>query len=100
MNKELKSAAYTIIILLFYWWASKGIVKLFFNIDNKYKFESRVKFINYCLVLFSLIYIIGIYHIVGPFHTANFYKAFIIFNLIYLTLGNIFNSIPTNNFKN
>ena len=100
MNKELKSAAYTRIVLLLYWWASQGIVKLLFEADNKRKFNNQVTFINYCFVLFSLVYVIGIYHIVGPYHTAGFYKAFIIFNFIYLSIGNLFNSILTNNFKN
>lgn len=100
MNKEIKSAAYTLIFLLIYLWAAKGIVKLLFNTDDEYKFDGRVKFINYSLVLFSLVYIIGIYHIVGPYHTAECYKAFVIFNFIYLAVGNIFNSSIINNFKN
>ena len=100
MNKEIKSAAYTLMFLLVYFWASQGIVKLFFNTNDKRKFDNQVKFLNYCFVLFSLVYLIGIYHIVGHFHTAGFYKAFIIFNLIYLALGNIFNALPANNFKN
>ena len=100
MNKELKSIAYTLIILLVYWWASKGIAKLLFKADNKHKFNNQVAFINYCFVLFSLVYVIGIYHIVGPYHVDGFYKAFIIFNLIYLVIGNIFNSFTNFNFKN
>jgi hypothetical protein len=100
MNKQIKSAAYTLIFLLIYYWASKGIVKLLFNTNNEYRFDGRVKFINYSLVLFSLFYIIGIYHIVGPYHTESFYKYFIILNFIYLAVGNLFNSLITSNFKN
>jgi len=100
MNKEIKSIAYTFIFLLIYFWASKGIVKLFFNTNDKRKFDNQVKFLNYCFVLFSLVYLIGIYHIVGPFHTAGFYKAFVIFNFVYLALGNLVNSLVISNFKN
>lgn len=100
MNKQIKSAAYTLMFLLIYYWASKGIVKLLFSTDNEYRFDGRVKFINYSFVLFSLFYIIGIYHIVGPYHTESFYKYFAIFNFIYLAVGNLFNSLITNNFKN
>ena len=100
MNKEIKSIAYTLIILLVYWWASKGIVKLFFNTNDKRKFDNQVKFLNYCFVLFSLVYLIGIYHIVGPFHKAGFYKAFVILNFVYLALGNLVNSLVISNFKN
>ena len=99
MDRQIKSAAYTLIFLLIYYWASKGIVKLLFNTKNEYRFDGRVKLINYSLVLFSLIYIIGIYHVVGPYHTESFYKYFVIFNFIYLAVGNLFNSLITNNFK-
>jgi hypothetical protein len=100
MNKQIKSAAYTLIFLLVYYWASKGIVKLLFNTDNEYRFNGRVKLINYFVVIFSLFYIVGIYHIVGPYRTEEFYKAFIMFNFIYVTTGNLFNALITNNFKN
>jgi hypothetical protein len=100
MNKQIKSVAYTLIFLLVYYWASKGIVRLLFNTKDKYQFDGRVKFINYFLVLFSLFYIVGIYHIVGPYHTESFYKYFVIFNFIYLAVGNLVNSLPLNNFKN
>lgn len=100
MEKQIKSAAYTLIFLLVYYWASKGIVKLLFNTKNETHFNGRVKLINYSLIIFSLFYIIGIYHIVGPYHTESFYKYFIIFNFIYLAVGNLFNSIIISNFKN
>lgn len=100
MNKEIKSIAYTFLFLLIYLWAAKGIVKLFFNTNDKRKFDNQVKFLNYCFVLFSLVYIIGIYHIVGPYHTAGFYKVFVILNFIYLALGNLVNSLIISNFKN
>jgi len=100
MNKEIKSIAYTFIFLLIYLWAAKGIVKLLFNTDDEYKFDGRVRFINYSLTLFTIFYIIGIYHIVGPYHTAGFYKAFVILNFVYLALGNLVNSLVISNFKN
>jgi len=100
MNKEIKSIAYTFIFLLIYLWATKGIVKLLFNTDDEYKFDGRVRFINYSLTLFTIFYIIGIYHIVGPYHTAGFYKAFVILNFVYLALGNLVNSLVISNFKN
>jgi hypothetical protein len=100
MNKQIKSAAYTLMFLLIYYWASKGIVKLLANTTNQRIFDARVQLINYSIVIFSLFYIVGIYHIVGPYHTESFYKYFIIFNFIYLAVGNLFNSLITNNFKN
>ena len=56
MNKEIKSIAYTFIFLLIYLWATKGIVKLLFNTDDEYKFDGRVRFINYSLILFTIFY--------------------------------------------
>jgi hypothetical protein len=96
MNRELKSLAYTLGILLIYYWASKGMVKLLMNVKNQNMFDARVRLLNYSLVLSSLVFIIGIYHIVGPYHTEAFYKMFIIAHFIYLVLGNFVNSLIKN----
>jgi hypothetical protein len=96
MNKELKSLAYTLGILLIYYWASKGITKLLMNTRNQNMFDARVRLLNYSLILSSLVFIIGIYHIVGPYRTEVFYKMFIIVHFIYLVLGNLVNSLIKN----
>ena len=93
MKKEIKSMLWTIAILLIINYATKGIVKLFWNRNKKELFSTKVQFINYCIGIFSIIYIIGIYHIVGPHYTEMFYKIYIILFLIYLVIGVFFNEI-------
>ena len=93
MKKEIKSMLWTIAILLIINYATKGIVKLFWNRNKKELFSTKVQFINYCIGIFSVIYIIGIYHIVGPHYTEMFYKIYIILFLIYLVIGVFFNEI-------
>jgi hypothetical protein len=96
MNKELRSIGYTLIILLVYYWASKGIIKLLANTTNQRMFDARVRLINYSIVIFSGVFIIGIYHIVGPYHTKAFYKTFVMLHFAYLFVGNFINSLIKN----
>lgn len=93
MKKEFKSILWTIAILLIINYATRGIVKLFWNRNNRGLFSAKVQFINYCIGIFSVIYIIGIYHIVGPYHTQIFYKIYGIFFLIYIGIGLFFNEL-------
>jgi hypothetical protein len=93
MKKELKSILWTIAILLIINYATRGIVKLFWNRNKRELFSAKVQFINYCIGIFSVIYIIGIYHIVGPYHTQIFYKIYGISFLIYIGIGLFFNEL-------
>ena len=93
MKKELKSILWTIAILLVINYATRGIVKLFWNRNKRGFFSAKVQFINYCIGIFSVIYIIGIYHIVGPYHTQIFYKIYGISFLIYTGIGLFFNEL-------
>ena len=93
MKKELKSILWTIAILLIINYATRGIVKLFWNRNNRGLFSAKVQFINYCIGIFSVIYIFGIYHIVGPYHTQIFYKIYVILFLIYIGIGLFLNEL-------
>ena len=87
MNKDIKSLLTSAGIILFYVFATIGIVRLLWNTDNEHMFEGRVKFLILFSILFSLFYIIGIYHIVGPYHTDMFYKIFVYGQFIYVVVG-------------
>ena len=93
MNKQLKSWAWSIAIVLLYFYATRGVVKLLWNTSNVHMFEGRVKFIMYLLFFFSLVYIVGIYHLVGSHNVDPFYKVFIGFHVIYLITGSFYNSL-------
>jgi len=93
MDKNLKSLLTSLGLILLYYYATVGIVKLIWNTDDDYKFEGRVKFLVLLSILFSIIYIFGIYYVVGLHHVDSFYKFFIVAQLIYVGLGVILNAL-------
>lgn len=93
MNKDLKSLLTSLGIILIYFVATAGIVKLLWNTKDSNIFAIRVKFLVTLLCLFSFIYVVGIYHVVGPYHTEGFYKLFLIVQLIYVGVGLISSSL-------
>ena len=95
MKINVKSILWSLTIVGLYVTATIGIIKLFWNTDDEHMFEGRVKFIIYFSILLNLIYIIGIYHLVGPYKVDLFYETLIYGHLIYLVVGG-FSSI----FKN
>jgi len=84
---NLKSLLSSAFILLFYVFATIGIVKLFWNTNDEMVFAIRVKLILYISLLFSILYIFGLYYIVGIDNIDVFYKAFIIGQFIYCLFG-------------
>ena len=97
MNKDLKSFLSIIGIFLLYIYATAGMVKLLWNTKDNYMFEGRVKFISIMMTLLSFVYVISIYHIVGPFKVGEFYKLFIGFHFAYLFIGAFSNMIIKSN---
>jgi hypothetical protein len=98
-DKELKSLFTSLGIILLYFYATVGIVKLFWNTDNDYKFEGRVKFLVLLSILVSIIYIIGAPYIVGLHKVDPYYKAFIGLQLIYVGVGLISNLLIKSKIK-
>ena len=86
-NKDFKSLLTSLGIILLYYYATAGIVKLIWNTDDDYKFEGRVKFLSLLSILSSIIYVFGIYYIVGLHYVDIFYTGFIVIQLIYVGLG-------------
>jgi hypothetical protein len=89
MKINVKSILWSLTIVGLYVIATIGIIKLFWNTEDEHMFEGRVKFIIYFSIFFHLIYIIGIYHLVGPYKTDLFYKTLIYGHLLYLALGSL-----------
>lgn len=87
MNSKLKSLLTSAAVVFIYLFATLGIVRLFWNTNDVDKFEGRAKFIGILLILFTIVYIIGIYHIVGVANVDNYYYGLIIFHVIYLVVG-------------
>ena len=87
MNKDLKSFMCSLAFILLYFYATAGIVKLFWNTKNEYIFSGRVKFLIYLHVLITLIAIILPYHLFGPQNTDGIYRVIVIYHFIYVILG-------------
>jgi hypothetical protein len=97
MNKNLRSLLQSLAVILIFYYATAGIVKLLWNTTNEYVFEGRVKFLVLLLFTTSIFYIIGIYHIVGPSQVDVFYYLYIFLALAYLAIGIIANMFIKNN---
>ena len=91
MNKKLNSLAWSFAIVLLYFYATYGITRLLWNTKDWGLLEDRAKFLGYVLIVFSLVYIIAIYHIVGPYRVDWWYQVFILFHVIYLVVGSLVN---------
>ena len=87
MNKDLKSFMWSLAFILFYFYATAGIVKLFWNTKNEYMFSGRVKFLVYLHVLVTLIAIILPYHSLGPQNIDGLYRVIVIYHFVYIMLG-------------
>lgn len=87
MNKDLKSFMCSLVFILLYFYATAGIVKLFWNTKIEYMFSGRVKFLVYLHVLVALIAIILPYHLFGPQNNDGLYRVNVIYHFIYIMLG-------------
>lgn len=95
MNSNLKSLFTSAGIVFFYIFATVGIVKLFWNTNNTEKFQGRVILLSLGSFVFSLLYVVGMYHIVGSRNVDVFYKVFILFQTMYCITG-IFSYVTIN----
>jgi hypothetical protein len=90
MNREAKSLLNSLIIILLYYFAIVGLVRLFWNTSNEYQFEGRVKFLGLLLILLTVLGVILPYHIF-PMHTVDAIYYFIIFShLSILLVGGVY----------
>lgn len=87
MGKNLKSLLTSVGLILFYIFATIGIVKLFWDTPDNDVFEARVTLLVLFNIVFGLVFIIASYHIVGPHHVDNLYFGLIIEQTIYSILG-------------
>ena len=86
-NIDIKSLLSSLGFILAYIYATVGIVKLCWDTDDNYKFEGRVKFLILSSILFSLLYIFGMYYIVGHYNIGPFYEAFLAGQAAYVVIG-------------
>lgn len=87
MNKELKSLVNSLIIILLYYIALVGIVKLFWNTQSEYQFEGRVKFLGLLLILLTIVGVIVPYHLFSTGVVDIIYQVIIAGHLLLLLVG-------------
>jgi hypothetical protein len=95
-SKDLKSILTSFSIILLYFYATAGIVKLIMNTDDEYQFDGRVKFMFLLQILFFFVYVVGMYYLVGPYRINDFYLAYVIFQIAYVVIGVFSNSLIKN----
>jgi hypothetical protein len=89
MEKYLKSVIISLSIVLLYFYATEGMVRLFDNDVSKR--NGRISIAMTLLFIISFVLIIVSYHVMGPHDVNGLYMSIIIFHLSYLTLGSSVN---------
>ena len=92
MEKSIRSYLNSLAVILFFYFATRGIVKLIWYDKNKEIVQARTYIIFVMSFLISLLYVIGIYHIVGPENTNFFYKIYIFLAFLYILIGIIYDN--------
>ena len=85
MEKYLKSVIISLSIILLYFYATEGMVRLFDSDVSKR--NGRISTAMTLLFIISFILIIASYHIVGPRNVNGLYMSIIVFHFAYLILG-------------
>ncbi len=103
MEKTIRSYLNTLIVLFIFYFATRGIVKLFWNHKDTKVVKARTQLIFGILFIGSFFYIIVIYHIVGGKNSlvSFFYKIYIIVAFIYIVVGLLYDIVSNSklNFK-
>jgi hypothetical protein len=89
---------WSLAFILLYFYATAGIVKLFWNTKNEYMFSGRVKFLVYLHILITLIAIILPYHLFGHQNIDGLYRVIVIYHFIYVMLGVSFKFLSNDKF--
>ena len=96
MKKNIRSYLNSLIIIFIFYFATRGIVKLFWNHKDSEVVKARTFLLVIILFACSFIYIIVTYHIFGYTNTVIFYKTYLFLAFIYLIVGIIYDSYYIN----
>jgi hypothetical protein len=92
MNKETKSLINSLLVILLYYYALQGLVRLFWFTNDQDMFKGRVHFLGILLILVTLIGVIVPYHVFPMSVTNVVYHVIIFFHLFILLIG-CFNNV-------
>jgi len=87
MDRKVKSLLNSLIIILLYYFALVGIIKLFWNTHSEYQLEGRVKFLGLLLILVTIVGVIVPYHLFSMGMVDLIYQIIIAAHLLLLIVG-------------
>ena len=101
MEKTIRSYLNSLIIIFIFYFATRGIVKLLWNHNNREVVKVRTFILFTCLFIGSFFYIIITYHLVDgkTVMVHFFYKIYLFLAFLYIVVGLIYDIVSSSNLK-
>ena len=101
MEKNIRSYLNSLIVIFIFYFATRGIVKLLWNHNNREVVKARTFILFTCLFIGSFFYIVIIYHLVdGKTEMVRFfYKIYLFLAFLYIVVGLIYDIVSNSNLK-
>jgi hypothetical protein len=95
MEKTIRSYLNSLIIIFIFYFATRGIVKLFWNHQDREVIKARTLILFVCLFFGSFFYIVITYHLVDgkTVMVHFFYKIYLFLAFLYIVVGLIYDII-------
>lgn len=99
MEKTIRSYLNSLIVIFIFYFATRGIVKLLWNHQDKEVVKARTFIVFASLFIGSFFYIIISYHLVdGKTEMVRFfYKIYLLLAFLYIVVGLIYDIISSSN---
>ena len=99
MEKSIRSYLNSLIVIFIFYFATRGIVKLLWNHQDKEVVKARTFIVFASLFIGSFFYIIITYHLVdGKTEMVRFfYKIYLLLVFLYIVVGLIYDIISSSN---
>jgi hypothetical protein len=101
MEKTIRSYLNSLIIIFIFYFATRGIVKLLWNHNDRKVVKARTFILFTCLFIGSFFYIVIIYHLVDgkTVMVRFFHKIYLLIAFLYIVVGLIYDIISNSNLR-
>ena len=101
MEKTIRSYLNSLIVIFIFYYATRGIVKLLWNHNNRDVVKARTFILFACLFIGSFFYIIITYHLVDgkTVMVHFFYKIYLFLAFLYIVVGLIYDIVSSSTLK-
>ena len=101
MEKNIRSYLNSLIVMFIFYFATRGIVKLLWNHQDKEVVKARTFILFASLFIGSFFYIVITYHLVGgkTVMVQFFYKIYLFLAFLYIVVGLLCDIISNTNLK-